>query len=133
MPSSRQEGKLDHDEVGSSKSLVGFEPLAKSLTPDEALPKRQITLATEPFVDNELSTTLGISKSLGKFRLESEPSVSPRKPKPLSKASRLASNELTFHFLGDNERLKAIPYSSVPSPLSMTYQRRDELEQLVHD
>ena len=121
MPSSRQERKLDYNKVGLLKSLIRFKPLVKFLIPNKALSKRQITLATKPFINNKLLTTPRILKSLGKFRLESEPSVSPKKPKPLAKALKLASNELTFYFLGNNKRLKAIPRSLVPLPLLITY------------
>jgi hypothetical protein len=126
IPSSKQEGKLVYTESFEAGSL-------ESLAHNEALPTRQVTPAAEPLVATELSATLGISTSFSKFMLESEPSVSPKKPKPAAKALKLASNELTFHFLGDNKKLKADPCNSVPSPPSMTYQRKDELKQLVHD
>jgi hypothetical protein len=53
--------------------------------------------------------------------LESKPSVSPKKPKPVAKALKLALNKLAFYFLNNNKKLKADLCNSVSSPLLIIY------------
>jgi hypothetical protein len=65
--------------------------------------------------------------------LESEPSVSPKKPKAVTKASKLLSSHITFNFLGDNKKLQSVLRDSVPNPPSMTYQLKEELDKLIYD
>lgn len=131
-PKSKQEQKLGRIESFNTEPLdplVTNEPLAEPL----ALTKHPPRLSTPIAQPTIHANTPGISSSLGRFRLESESSLSPKKQGLISKASKLASNELTFEFLGDNKQLKAVSRASIPLPPAMTYQRASELEQLVHD
>jgi hypothetical protein len=110
----KQKGKLVY--IKSFKAR-----LLKSLVYNKALPTRQVTLAAKPLVTTKLLATFRILTFFSKFMLKSEPLVSPKKSKPVAKALKLVLNELTFHFLGNNKKLKAVPYNLVPLPLSITY------------
>jgi hypothetical protein len=115
------------------KILVNSEPFSKFLGGTEDFQKLRGT-PPKSFDGNELLAIDGILTSLGKFKLDSrETSVVSRKPEPTAKAFKPLASQITFDFLGDNEKLKLIPRHLISAPPSMTYGKIPELINLIHD
>ena len=116
-----------------AKILVDSEPFSKFLGSTEDFQKLRST-PPKSLDSNELLAIDGILTSLGKFKLDSrETSVVSRKPEPITKAFKPLASQITFDFLGDNEKLKLIPRHLVSAPPSMTYRKILELINLIHD
>ena len=72
--------------------------------------------------------------SLRKFKLDSkETSVVLRKLELITKAFKPLTSQITFDFLGDNEKLKLIPRHLISTPPLMTYRKILKLINLIHD